>query len=169
MEREIAELVGKFENGRITRRELISSLSTMVAVAAWPSAGTAQTSSRPLRATAFNHVSFVVSDYARTRDFYADLLGLKVTDDDSKAKQCFLHLADGSFIAARNPTQPNVSPPLVNHFAVGIADWEKQSVEAELKRRGLKYREDVQIPADSFHLQDPDGYDLQLVNEKVKG
>ena len=59
-------------------------------------------------------------------------------------------------------------PPLVNHFAVGIADWNKQRVEAELKRRNLQYSADVDIPADSFHVRDPDGYDLQLVNEKVK-
>ena len=62
-----------------------------------------------------------------------------------------------------------MTPPAVNHFAVGIAEWDKRGVEAELKRRGLECREDPSIPAESFHLMDPDGYDLQLVNEKVKG
>jgi len=56
----------------------------------------------------------------------------------------------------------------VNHFAVGVANWNKPSVEAELRRRGLQYREDADIPGDSVHVRDPDGYDLQLVNEKVK-
>jgi hypothetical protein len=76
-------------------------------------------------------------------------------------------MADGSYILARNP-RPGVKPPLVNHFAVGIADWDKSRVEAELKRRGLRYSADADIPADSVHLRDPDGYDLQLVNDKVK-
>ena len=41
--------------------------------------------------------------------------------------------------------------------------------EAELKRRRFAYREDPQFPQDSFHLLDPDRYDLQLVNEKITG
>jgi hypothetical protein len=34
----------------------------------------------------------MVSEYARTRDFCADLPSLRVADDDPKAKQCLLHL-----------------------------------------------------------------------------
>src|SRR4029077_15969361 len=143
-------------------------LSLLMSAAAVPSVAATQATLHPLKATGFNHVSFVVSDYARTRDFYADLLTLRVADDDPKAKQCLLHLADGSFILPRNPTQRSETPPVVNHFAVGIANWDKQSVETELRRRGLQYREDADIPGDSVHVRDPDGYDLQLVNEKVK-
>jgi catechol 2,3-dioxygenase-like lactoylglutathione lyase family enzyme len=168
MELNIAELVQGFENGRITRRELIRSLSLLVGASTLPTVGAAQPPARPLRATGFNHVSFVVSDYARTRDFYADLLTLRVDSDDPKAKQCDLHLADGAYILPRNPTRAGQTPPLVNHFAVGIADWDKRRVEEELKRRGLQYRPDPDIPEDSFHLRDPDGYDLQLVNEQNK-
>jgi hypothetical protein len=73
-------------------------------------------------------------------------------------------------ILPRNP-YPNrpAKPPVVDHFAVSIASWDKVHVESELKRRRLEYREDPQLPNDSFHVLDPDGYDLQLVNEKVKG
>jgi catechol 2,3-dioxygenase-like lactoylglutathione lyase family enzyme len=133
-----------------------------------PSAGAAQPTPRPLKGTGVNHISYVVSDYARTRDFYADLLSLKVTNDQPKAKQCLLHFADGSYLLPRNSTRANVKPPVVNHFAIGIADWDKARIEAELKRRRLQYSEDVNIPADSYHLRDPDGFDLQLVNERVK-
>jgi catechol 2,3-dioxygenase-like lactoylglutathione lyase family enzyme len=169
MEAEVTELVGKFENGRITRRELISCLSVMLTAASMRARAAAQPASPPFRATGFNHISFVVSDYARSRDFYAGLLGLKVTGDDPKTKQCLLHLADGSYILARNPAQQDVTPPVVDHFAVGIADWNRERVEVELRRRGLQYRADLNIPADSVHLQDPDGYDLQLVNDKNQG
>jgi len=99
----IADLITGFESGRITRRELIQRLSLMVAAAAVPAAGAAQATVRPLKANSFNHLSFVVSDYARTRDFYAELLGLRVARDDPKAKQCQLHLTDGSYILPRNP------------------------------------------------------------------
>jgi hypothetical protein len=99
MELKIAELVQGFENGRITRRELIGSLSLIVGSASLPSVGeAAQPTRRPLKATGFNQVSFVVPDYARTRDFYADLLSLRVAKDDPKTKQCVLHLADDTFM-----------------------------------------------------------------------
>jgi catechol 2,3-dioxygenase-like lactoylglutathione lyase family enzyme len=162
---EIAELVREFEDGRVTRRELSQRLSLMVAASAVPAAGAAQATVRPLKATSFNHLSFVVSDYARTRDFYAELLGLRVARDDPKAKQCQLHLTDGSYILPRNPRR-GVVPPVVNHFAVSIADWDKPRVAADLKRRGLHVTDDLDMPADSVHVRDPDGYDLQLVNEK---
>jgi catechol 2,3-dioxygenase-like lactoylglutathione lyase family enzyme len=83
----------------------------------------------------------MVADYARTRDFYVGLLGLKVEKDEPEQKQGQLHLPDGSFILPRNP-RGNRQPPLVDHFAVSIANWNKDRVEAELKRRGLKYWED---------------------------
>src|SRR5262245_39624729 len=98
METQITELVDRFENGRIATRALILRLSLLLGPAALPSGGGAQTEAHPIKATGFNHISFVVSDYARTRDFYAELLGLRVAKDDAKARQCFLHLADGSFI-----------------------------------------------------------------------
>jgi catechol 2,3-dioxygenase-like lactoylglutathione lyase family enzyme len=167
LETTIAELISRFESGRLTRRDLIQGLSLIVAASASPAAAAAQTPPRPIEANSFNHLSFVVSDYARTRDFYADLLGLRVAHDDPKAKQCQLHLADDSYILPRNPRR-GVVPPLVNHFAIGIADWDKQRVTGELKRRGLRFSDDLDIPAESVHVRDPDGYDLQLVNARFK-
>jgi len=167
VETTIADLISRFESGRITRRELIQRLSLIVAAAASQTAA-AQTPPRALEATAFNHLSFVVSDYARTRDFYAELLGLRVARDDPKAKQCQLHLGDDSYILPRNPVRRGQVPPVVNHFAVSIADWDKQQVTAELRRRGLHFSDDLDMPAESVHVRDPDGYDLQLVYARFK-
>jgi catechol 2,3-dioxygenase-like lactoylglutathione lyase family enzyme len=165
----IADLISRFESGRITRRDLIQRLSLIVAAAASaPPAAAAQTAARPLKANSFNHLSFVVSDYARTRDFYADLLGLRIARDDPKAKQCQLHLGDDSYILPRNPVRRTQVPPVVNHFAVSIADWDKPQVTGELKRRGLSFSDDLDMPAESVHVRDPDGYDLQLVNARFK-
>jgi catechol 2,3-dioxygenase-like lactoylglutathione lyase family enzyme len=165
LETTIADLISRFEHGRITRRDLIQRLSLIVAASASSQGAAAQPSSPVLKANSFNHLSFVVSDYGRTRDFYAELLGLRVARDDAKAKQCQLHLTDGSYILPRNPRR-GVVPPVVNHFAVSIADWDKPRVAADLKRRGLHVTDDLDMPADSVHVRDPDGYDLQLVNEK---
>ena len=91
---------------------------------------------------------------------------MRVAEDDASTKQCKL-FAGESFVYARTARGGRV-PPMVDHFAIGIADWDKGRVEAELKRRNLQYTPDPQVPDDSFHLRDPDGYDLQVINEKIR-
>jgi catechol 2,3-dioxygenase-like lactoylglutathione lyase family enzyme len=162
MEAIVAQILEQFERGAITRRQLIQGISALALSAVDASA---QGRPKGFRSTKVHHISFQVADYARTRDFYVDLLGLRVSNDDPKAKQCFLHVGE-SVILARSATGGR-KPPLVDHFAVGIANWNKAEAEEKLKARNLQYRPDQQVPNDSFHLRDPDGYDLQVIDEKV--
>ncbi len=158
MERIIENLVRDFESGKLSRRELIRSLAltaTAAAVAA-PAVG-----ANGFKAVAVNHISYGVADYARTRDFYADLLGMSVKDDDGK--QCTLAFGE-SFIVARKSRDPE-SKPVVDHFAITIDTWDRAAVEAELKKRGLEPRPDTD---DSFHVKDPDGYTLQISGRGMK-
>jgi Glyoxalase/Bleomycin resistance protein/Dioxygenase superfamily len=43
-----------------------------------------------------NHISYEVNDYKKVRDFYVDLLGMKVTEDDGK--QCRLVFGNNMLI-----------------------------------------------------------------------
>jgi hypothetical protein len=57
--------------------------------------------------------------------------------------------------------------PLVDHIAYTIADWDTDAVKAELDRRGLQPRLDLGDAASaphyvSFHIKDPDDYDVQI-------
>jgi len=160
MERVIENLVRDFENGKLTRRELIRSL-TLTATAATVASAAPTPQGNGFKAVAVNHISYGVADYARTRDFYADLLGMTVKSDDGK--QCTLAFGD-SFIVARKSREPD-NKPLVDHFAITIDDWDKARVEAELKRRGLELRPDTD---DSFIVKDPDGYSLQISGRGMK-
>jgi len=160
MERVIENLVRDFENGKLTRRELIRSL-TLTATAATVASAAPTPQGNGFKAVAVNHISYGVADYASTRDFYADLLGMTVKSDDGK--QCTLAFGD-SFIVARKSREPD-NKPLVDHFAITIDDWDKARVEAELKRRGLELRPDTD---DSFIVKDPDGYSLQISGRGMK-
>jgi catechol 2,3-dioxygenase-like lactoylglutathione lyase family enzyme len=159
MEQIITKLVQDFEQGKMTRRQLIKSL-TIAATAATSlgeaSAAPAQAKGYVAKVTAFNHVSYQVSDYKKCRDFYAGLFGMQVSRDDGM--QCRLSFGDNILIV-RNRT-PN---PKVDHIAYTIAGWDtdksvKPAVEAELKRRGLKIR----TTEGSFHVQDPEGFEVQM-------
>src|ERR1700751_1783819 len=87
MESVIAKLLQDFEQGKMNRRQLIQSLS-LAAVAAAGQAPAARAAGKPLEALYVNHISYEVNDYKKVRDFYVELLGMKVTEDDEK--QCRL-------------------------------------------------------------------------------
>src|SRR5437762_13187008 len=88
MESVIARLLQDFEQGKMNRRQLIRSLSVAAAAAAGM-APEARAAGKPLEALYVNHISYQVNDYKKVRDFYVDLLGMKITEDDGK-EQCRL-------------------------------------------------------------------------------
>jgi catechol 2,3-dioxygenase-like lactoylglutathione lyase family enzyme len=156
MEQIIARLVHEFEQGKLTRRQLIQNLTiaatTAAAVSTVPDAAAAE---KVLNATNINHVSYQVADYKKTRDFYAGLFGMKVSEDDGK--QCRLTFGNSILIVRNRQPAPNV-----DHIAYTIANWdqEKEAMEAEIKRRGLKITQgDIKT---SLHIQDPDGFHVQF-------
>lgn len=149
MEKIVIELLDDFERGRITRRQLVQSLALgMMAPAAFAARG-------GFKAVSVNHISLQVADYRRTRDFYADLLGMKVSNDTGK--QVDLTFGD-TVLIARNAEDVGTAP-LVDHIAYSIGDWDRERVKDELTRRGLDPQPDFQ---GSFHVRDPDGYLLQI-------
>jgi catechol 2,3-dioxygenase-like lactoylglutathione lyase family enzyme len=160
MEHIIATLLQDFEQGKMTRRQLIQSLALTATAAS--TVGTAATADTPIAKVVYiNHVSYQVADYTKTRDFYAGLFGMKVSDDDGK--QCRLTFGDNILIARNRPS----GTPKVDHIAYTLANWDtdknvRPAVEAELKRRGLQIR----TTEDSFHVQDPDGFQVQMGGKK---
>ena len=150
MEKIVVNLLDEFERGRIPRRQLVQSLVLgMMAPAAFAE------SAGGFKAISVNHISLQVADYRRTRDFYADLLGMKVSNDTGE--QVDLTFGD-TVLIARNAKDAGAAP-LVDHIAYSIADWDRERVETELTRRGLDPKPDFQ---GSFHVRDPDGYLLQI-------
>lgn len=185
MEGVIAGLLKQFEDGKVTRRQLIQSLA-LAAAAAAPGASTvaAQTpaapaaSRRPAPWTTvwLDHISYAVADYKRSTDFYASLMGWEVRNDNGKT-QATLNIGNIGGIIIRNGRQPAADaqssqagrPPItgvINHISWGVQPWDTDAVKAELERRGLSPRPDmVGENFKSFHVKDPDGWDLQISNQ----
>ena len=189
MEQIIAKLLRDFENGFMSRRQLIQSLA-LASTAAMASAEAFEQAPEAARKPAFktielDHISYQVKDYRVTRDFYAELMGMEVSNDNGK-NQCELRFGN-SILLARNhfrrpdgtaPAAPAASgapgaanrPPvtsLVDHIAYRIYSWDTDQVREELVRRGLAattLRPDTNGGPDysSFHVHDPDGFNLQI-------
>ena len=160
MEQIISKLLHEFEHGGMSRRQLIQSLAAVAASSIATSEVVAAPESQVFRATAFNHVSYQVADYRKSRDFYAGLFGMKVTLDDGM--QCRLAFGDNILIARNRPS----GTPKVDHIAYTIAGWDtdesvKPALKTELERRGLQIRESA-TGGSSLHVMDPDGFEVQM-------
>lgn len=159
MERLIAKLLRNFEQGKMTRRQLIQSLAlAATAASAITAAPAAAPDGKGFKAIAVNHISYQVGDYGKIRDFYADLLGMKVSKDNGK--QCFLSFGDTFIIPRKRPAGTS----RIDHLAYTIENWDRHAVEAELKRRGLQPKPDTE---NSFHVKDPEGFDLQISGKEM--
>ena len=181
METLIARLLERFEEGRLDRRQLIQSLAlAATGAAALRAAGPLAAAEppaptpAPFATASLDHISYAVSDYGRGRDFYADLMGWKVLDDDGK-QQARMRIGDVGDIIIRNNRRPMPETPsadgrppvtgVINHIAWRLKEFDTDAVRAELERRGLNPRRDQGAAGsgyDSYHILDPDGWDLQI-------
>ena len=166
METVIARLLDQFEHGILTRRQLIHSLAAAAFAAG---GGTAAAQSGGFRTTNLDHISYDVTDYRRTRDFYSGLLGMTVANDNGK-DACELHFGDARGVGVRDRAMISIrTRPAahVDHFAFKIDQWNTDRVGAELQRRGLKSQLARGGAIDtpnymSWVVQDPDGTGVQI-------
>jgi len=196
MEHIISKIVRDFEDGFLNRRQMIQNLALAFsaalggkALAQTPAGKSAGAKDSPFKAAELDHISYQVNDYRVTRDFYADLLGMEVKNDNGKT-QCELYFGSSMLLArnhfrprgAEGAATPAAAPPvatpatgnrppvtsLVDHIAYRIYNWDTDQVREELMRRKLltdAARPDTGggIPGySSFHVSDPDGFNLQI-------
>ena len=193
MEQVIAKFLQEFEQGKMNRRQLIQSLAFLATAAAAASPKPAAAAEgKVLKAINLNHISYTGADYARTRDWYAELFGMKVLEDNHK-NRAVLAVGESHIDIRTGP-----SAPLIDHICFTIADWDKirgcpksggceyvppedwtpEVVErmqkaftiAEWQNVGGGVGEDLKrrnikfksANQVSFHILDPDGYEVQI-------
>jgi catechol 2,3-dioxygenase-like lactoylglutathione lyase family enzyme len=116
------------------------------------------------KTVALEHISFQVPDYRKEAAFYVGLMGWKLRSDDGK--QAVLDIGDwGSAVFKAAP--PEQTSVLVDGFGFAIEPWNAKTVEAELRKRDLNPVADNDGQGfESFHVKDPDGFDVQIGNSK---
>jgi catechol 2,3-dioxygenase-like lactoylglutathione lyase family enzyme len=87
---------------------------------------------------------------AKERDFYRDLMGMKVVGEN--AKRVVLRFGGDTLVIAG--TLASGAKPFCNHYGFQIDNFDAAKVEAELKRRGLNPKANTKL---AFTVSDPDG------------
>ncbi|HET9269577.1 MAG TPA: VOC family protein [Vicinamibacterales bacterium] len=152
METAISGLVHRFEQGAISRRELIQGLSALALAVAAPAA--AQQPSG-LKATGLNHLGVLCSDVNRSTAFYVNALGMTLLSED-KPKGIARVGVKGTLISPRQ-AQPAGT---VDHFAISVEGFNEEAMKRTLEQRGYAPSRDEES---GFHMKDPDGANVQLV------
>ena len=143
----------------VTRRDVLKTLSAGALVLVVPSIGV----SAALKGALINHISYMSTDYKKTRDFYVDLLGFQASDEDDK--QLYIW-AGNELISAKNT--PAATTPRMDHLGLTVDPWNAVDVQAVLKGRGLPATMSANDPHDpagpnqSIFTRDPFGYTVQL-------
>ena len=113
------------------------------------------------RTVALDHITFEMPDYRKEAAFYVALMGWTLRSDDGKS--AVLDFGDlGSAVFKQAPGRRTAE---VTGFSFVIEPWDAKTVEAELRKRGLTpIAENDGKGFESFHVKDPDGWDLQICN-----
>jgi catechol 2,3-dioxygenase-like lactoylglutathione lyase family enzyme len=182
MESFVADKVDEYRAGRISRRQLIETLTVAAATVYTAEGAKAAAADPTLKIALVNHISYTCPDFKQAADWYSrvfnlDQIGASKTDvalpfgkkgekpygvtaNDVPLTHLIIRTRD---LDARpqNGREPRRQPrALINHIAYTIADWDSNRVRAELKRLGYGNPE-VDGPY-SFHVVDVNGYDVQI-------
>src|SRR4051812_42230321 len=168
MSAEIEGLVAKFEARAMYRRELVAALTGLVASAAAPASGQEAVVSKVAQARTINHVSMAVTDVEKSAGFYKALLGLKEVSRPGNGG-INLGLSDGFLGLYKLP-----NPGTVNHFCIGVDDFDPDKMAEKLKAQGISATVD-RNPAnrtsggDQLYFTDPDKTRVQLGSNGYQG
>ena len=158
MEAIITNLLGRFECGGLTRRQLIQGITALVATVGTPVAAIAQ--ARTLPALNINHTSVLVTDLQRSAEFYRRVFGLVPVSED-KANRILRLGTGGSGVASTMVSLRQQNPPgIIDHFALGVQGFNRDTATQILKEHGLTSDNNIEF---GFHVKDPDGAVVQIM------
>ena len=117
MESFIARTLKEFENGKMSRRQLIHTIAVAAAVygAGEEAANAASTSA--FKTISVNHISYSCPDYTKARDFYATLMGMENLPQHDSGTQAYLAFGPrdgGTWLLPRGFTDTSKPNPVAS-------------------------------------------------------
>jgi catechol 2,3-dioxygenase-like lactoylglutathione lyase family enzyme len=179
MEGFVAHKLAEFEQGKISRRKLIETL-TLTVTTAYAADGAAEQPA--LKAALINHVSYTCPNYRQAADWYSKVFNLdQIGARDKDVALPFGKKGEQPYnVSAKdvplthlifrtrdlNPTPAAGEAPrpkvqaVIDHVAYTVADFDREKAKAELKSLGVENVRDGGLY--SLHMTDPFGYDVQI-------
>jgi glyoxylase I family protein len=155
MESIISNLLSRFEKGSLSRRELVQGLAMLAA------SGTAASAQEDINFKTANidHVSVQVGNLQKSIDFYQKMFGFAVVSQAEEGGVKIVRLGNTKTLVSLNVGGP---PGRVDHFAIGIPRFTRESITSYLVQRGAT---PSQGDLAGLHIKDPDGVNVQISSQ----
>jgi catechol 2,3-dioxygenase-like lactoylglutathione lyase family enzyme len=155
MESIISNLLSRFEKGSLSRRELVQGLAMLAASGATVSAQ----EDINFKTANIDHVSVQVGNLQKSIDFYQKMFGFAVVSQAEEGGVKIVRLGNTKTLVSLNVGGP---PGRVDHFAIGIPRFTRESITSYLVRRGAT---PLQGDFAGLHIKDPDGVNVQISSQ----
>jgi catechol 2,3-dioxygenase-like lactoylglutathione lyase family enzyme len=154
MESEVTKLVDDFADGKLSRRGLISGLTAIAAAGAATKAAAQET---PFESAAIDHISVQVESLAPSIEFYQNIFGLAILNQDEANQIVRMGPTGGRIIVSLHEKPPT---GIVDHYAIAIRGFDQAQVTAALAAHGLEAQQNLDY---GFYVRDPAGIPVQIV------
>lgn len=171
----IDEALTGYEQGRVTRRELVLTLSAL-----FVSSGSAraQAPPAPIAVRSLNHASISVADVNRSVEFYQSLFGMRVISREGVAGNPVA--GGGANAGVVVNLAPGPGPEFIGiykadpaghigHFCLGVQNFDADQVLKTLTARGVPARMRTRGESKEIFLTDPDNVSVQLTDATYCG
>ena len=155
-------LLNQYENGSLSRRDLLAALALLVAA---PAADAAQ-AAKPVGAVkTMNHVTCFVPNVQKSVDFYQGLFGMPILTKQDAG----INLSTGSGFYGLYPGPASATTGSINHVCFGLENFDADAVLKQLIDRGVKGSIRLRGDTKELYFTDPDGIRVQLQDVKYIG
>jgi catechol 2,3-dioxygenase-like lactoylglutathione lyase family enzyme len=156
----LESLLSSYENGRITRRELLGALAAFAA--AGPAS--AQGFQPAIGAVKqLNHVTLFVEDVRKSVSFYQSLFGMPVLTPQDPG----INLTAGTGFLGIYPADGR--PTGVNHVCLGLENFDADTTLKKLVDRGLDANIRLRGDTKELYFNAPDNVRVQLQDVRYRG
>ena len=167
MHHEVERLVGLYDQGTLSRRQLLQGLLALGIspfVASPVAGGLLGTRQAPalFHTHTLNHVTLYASSVARSKAFYQRLTGLPIQAEDKDF--CEFRL-EGGFLGIYAPDAGQ--QPGFNHLCFGIDAYEPKATLSAL-RAAVPEAKPTLENENQVYVQDPDGVRVQFADVRYK-
>src|SRR5262245_11530221 len=160
-------LLSQYENGSLSRRDLLGALALLVAAPQAANAGgLTQGASKPIGAIkAMNHVTCFVPDVKKSVEFYQSLFGMPILTRQDAG----INLSTGTSFFGLYPAQGGATTGSINHICFAMENFDADAVLKQLADRGIKGNIRLRGDTKELYFTDPDGIRVQLQDVKYIG
>src|SRR5689334_20182839 len=139
--KDMKSLLENLQQRNMDRRQMVKGMALAAVAAAVPSleAGANGT----MKAAWVNHYTYVAPDLKKTRDWYHEVFGMQVGHEEAKLSHMWYGDKGGDTLMIIRQANAGEEAPRIERWAFTVDPWDKATVEAALKSRGLQPKADT--------------------------